>query len=106
MIPKPFKQITHFNDLLIPKEHINKSREMNRELWNQLMIINSAFPKVTITVKHLLKDLGGDYYSIDMKLKCRNADVRKHLDTAYRNHIHLPYFRKSDTLFFSKKSKS
>lgn len=101
MIPKPFKQITHYNDLLIPKEHINKSQEMNRELWNQLMRINSAFPRVTITVEHLLKDLGGGYYSIDMKLKSRNAEVQKHLYTAYTNHIHLPYFRKSEALFFS-----
>jgi len=57
MIPKPFKQITHFIDLLIPKEHISKSREMNMVLWNQLMRINSAFPKVTITVEHLLKGI-------------------------------------------------
>lgn len=75
---------------------------MNMELWNQLMRINSAFPKVTITVEHLLKDLGGDHYTLDMKLKCRNLDVQTYLDAAYRNHIHLLYFRKSETLFFSK----
>ena len=67
------------------------------------MGINSAFTEVIITIEHLLKDLDRDYYSIDMKLKCGNSDVQKHLDVAYRNHFYLPYFRKSETLCFNKK---
>jgi len=102
-MPRSFKQITHYNDLLIPKEHINKSREMNGELWNQLMRINSAFPKMTIVVEHLLKDFGDEFYSLDMKLKCKNVDVQKHLDAAHKSHMYLPRFRKSDNFPYSLK---
>ncbi len=96
MIPKPFTQKTHYNDLFIPKEHIEKSRELNMELWNQLMRINSTYPKEEIIIEHTLKDFGTDRYSFDMKLSCKNTEVQQHLDEAYKRHIYLPQFEKPE----------
>lgn len=96
MIPKAIKQSVSYNDLLIPKEHTNKSREMNMGLWNQIMRINSAFPREEITVEHLLKDMPGGRYSLDMRLGCSNPQVQKLLNEAYSLHIYLPSFKRPD----------
>lgn len=94
MIPKPFTQKALYNELLIPKDHIEKSRELNMELWNQLMRINSAYPKEEIIIEHTLKDFGDDRYSLDITLSCKNTDVQQYLDEAYKKHIYLPQFEK------------
>lgn len=96
MIPKPFKQVTRYNDLFIPKKHRDRNHNANRDLWNQLTTINSAYPKEEIVIEHVIKHINQSYYSFDMKLSCSNKEVQKHLDEAYERHMRLPYYEKPE----------
>lgn len=94
-MPKPIKQSLKYNSLLIPKEHKSVIQLANFELWNELGVINLNYPNVQITVDHVVKEFG-NYYGIDLKLKCRNKDVQKMLDATYERNMQLPRFEKHE----------
>ncbi len=91
MMPKSFKQTFKYNDLLVPKEHRETAQRLSFELWNQLMRINSTYPRAQIHVEHFLRTRD-DGYTIDMKLRCSNPEVQEMLDRAYRMYMKLPVF--------------
>ena len=98
MLPKPFKQTVLYNHMLIPEDHRRTSQEMNMDIWNDLMRINSSYPKEEILIEHVLRDLGRGQYSIDMRLICSSQEVQNKLDEAYERHMYWPRFKKPDTL--------
>lgn len=98
MIPKPFKQKVHYNDLIVPKDHRETAQRMSMDIWNQLGRINSAFPNEEITVDHFLREMGGGLYTIDMKVTSTNSEVQKHLDQAYRQCMYWPRFERPEIL--------
>lgn len=71
---------------------------MDRDIWNDIMHIDSAYPKDEIVVEHILRDLGRGQYSLDMRLSCSNPEVQRHLDTAYEKHMYWPRFEKPSCL--------
>lgn len=82
MLPKPIEQLIKYNPFFLPKKDTKTSRELNQEFWNQLMLINSGFPKALIVVEHIIKDLG-QYYTLDLKLSCKNETVQAALNSIY-----------------------
>lgn len=98
MLPKPFKQKVHYNDLVVPKEHRETAQRMSMDIWNQLMRINSAFPRVQIKVDHFLREMEGGLYTIDIKVSCSNPEVQKHLDDAYKRWMYWPRFSRPEIL--------
>ena len=95
MIPKPFKQSLKYNELFMPKEHRQVIDLSNMDLWNDLMAINTNFPKEQIIIDHVVKDFGHSY-GIDMKLYCKNPAVQQQLDAAYERNMQLPRFMKHE----------
>lgn len=95
MIPKPFKQSLKYNELFMPKEHRQVVDRSNMDLWNDLMAINSNFPKAQIRIDHVVKDFGHSY-GIDMKLHCANPVVQEQLNAAYERNMRIPRFTKHD----------
>lgn len=98
MIPKPFKQKVHYNDLIVPKNHRETAQRMSMDIWNQLGKINTAFPSEEITVDHFLREMGGGLYTIDMKVTSANSEVQKHLDEAYKQWMYWPRFERPEIL--------
>ena len=101
MIPKEIKQITKYNTMLIPKEHRESAHRAHMKIWGDIMKINSAFPRAQIEVEHIIKDLNGKCYSLDMKLSCKNPEVQKLLNEHYERHMYLPIFLKDENYPFN-----
>ncbi len=87
MIPEPIKQVVKYNQLLVPKEHRETAQRLDMDIWNDIMRINSAFPRAQIVVDHKIRDLNSKCYSLDRKLTCRNPKVQKLLNEFYEKHI-------------------
>ena len=104
MMPKEIKQIMRYNHLLVPKEHRETAQRLDMDIWNDIMTINSAFPRAQITVEYVIKDLNSKCYSLDMKLTCRNPKAQKLLDEYYERHMHLPMFLKDENYPYSLKA--
>lgn len=98
MLPKSFKQKTHYNDLIVPKEHRETAQRLSMDIWNQLCRINSAFPEEEITVDHFLREMDRGLYTIDMKVTSTNPKVQRHLDEAYKRWMYFPRFPRPDIL--------
>jgi hypothetical protein len=93
MLPKPIKQSLKYNSLMLPKEHKNVLQLANMALWNELNIINMNYPKVQIQVDHIVREFG-NYYGIDLRLRCKKIEVQQMLDAAYERNIEIPRFEK------------
>jgi len=96
MIPKEIKQSVLYNHLLVPKAHRETAQRLDMEIWNDIMRINSAFPRAQIIIEHVIRDLNTKCYSLDMKIACRNPKVQKLLDECYERHMYLPMFLKDE----------
>ena len=96
MIPKEIKQIVRYNHLLVPKEHRETAQRLDMDIWNDIMMINSAFPRAQIVIEHVIKNLNSKCYSLDMKLTCKNPKVQKLLNEHYEKHMCLPMFLKDE----------
>jgi hypothetical protein len=95
MPPKPFKQSLKYNPLLLPNEHKEAIQHINYELWNELAIINNNFPRVEITVNHLIRDFGKTY-AVDLELSCKDKEIQAMLDDCYERQMRLIKFSKHD----------
>ena len=96
MTPKTIKHIMQYNELLVPIEHRETSERLSIDIWNDIMQINSAFPRAQIVVEHVVKELNSKCYTLDMKLKCRNPKVQQLLNDHYEKHMYWPMFLKGD----------
>jgi len=95
MLPKTIKQSLKYNPLLLPTAHKCVIQLSNIALWNEVSIINSHYPNEQITADHIVRE-SGNYYSIDLELKCENKTVQKMLDAAYERNMELPRFEKHE----------
>jgi len=91
-IPKPFKQVKHFTEIYIPKEHHTADTYNNREFWNRLMYLNSKFPNCTIYLDYYILRLDADYCAVDVKLKSHNKSQQKLLIQVYLDFYHRTPF--------------